>query len=227
LTKSLISFLLLFFLSTALQALDKECEAEIKAAVENEYKKEYKTILITSSKVEAATRENLSGFRYVALELQRRNLQRDNGIVLVILEDSNKISKRVFVRYKIDALMEIIKAKYNLQKDKIISSDELLTQSAPFKNYYSRPVAKDSIVGMSSKRFIPAGSIIYEKDIQRPPLVKKNSTSYATMDMEGIEIGLEVVSLEDGNSGETINVKSKNGKIMKALVRENGSLLIR
>ncbi len=208
-------------------ASTKQAETELQEAIKNEYKKEFPTILISDIQLTQTTKEDFGNLKYAAIEMQKQNLQRDNGIVLAVFETDKNSTKRLFVRYKIDALLEIVKAKYNLQKDKIIDENDVSAQNVPFKNFYSKPVPKESLIGLATKRFITTGSIIFEKDVGRPPFLKKNSVAYAAMKMDGLEIDLEVIALEDGDIGETINVKTKNGKTMKAYIHKDGKLEIR
>ncbi len=42
------------------------------------------------------------------------------------------------------------------------------------------------------------------------------------MTQDTLEIELEVTALEDGNADETINVKTKNGKMMRAFITKDG-----
>lgn len=222
--KLLASLSVIAVFAGSLLAFSTKTEAELKDAIKNEYQKEFPSILISDIKIEAATKENLAGLRYKALEIQKQNLQKDSGVILAIFDGERNSTKRLFIRYKIEALLEIVKAKYNLQKDKIIDLDDVLIENVPFKSFYAKPISKESVKGLAAKRFISVGSIIFEKDAGRSATLKKNSSSYAIMKMDGLEIELEVIALEDGNVGETINVKTKNGKIMKAFIGKDGRL---
>lgn len=227
LKKLLASLFVIAVFANFVFAFSQKTEGELKDAIKNEYQKEFPTILISDIKIEHTTKEDFGNLRYKAMEMQKQNLQKDSGVVLAIFEGDKNSTKRLFVRYKIEALLEIVKAKYNLQKDKIIDLDDVLADNVPFKNFYSKPISKESLKGLAAKRFMTAGSIIFEKDVGRSATLKKNSSSYATMKMDGLEIELEVVALEDGNIGETINVKTKNGKTMKAYLNKDGRLEIR
>ncbi len=202
---------------------DKKLEEAIKV----EYQKEYPSIIISSVKIEDMTKEDGAALEYVGLEMQKQNLQRDSGVVLAVFKTDKNSSKRVFVRYKIEALVGIVKAKYNLQKDKIITSEDIILDNIKFKIFYSKPLSEGSIQGLATKRFISAGTILTEKDAANPPAIKKNSTHSALMRQEGLEIELEVIALQDGNNGETISVKAKNGTTMKAFITQNNRLEIK
>ncbi len=113
--------------------------AELQEAIKTEYSKEYPSLLVTSVNITEAVREDTKNLTFKALELQKQNLQKNSGAVLVIFEDEKKITKKTFVRYEIEALLEVAKAKYNLPKDKIISSDDIIFENVQFKNFYSKP----------------------------------------------------------------------------------------
>ncbi len=196
--------------------------AELQEAIKTEYSKEYPSLLVTSVNITEAVREDTKNLTFKALELQKQNLQKNSGAVLVIFEDEKKITKKTFVRYEIEALLEVAKAKYNLPKDKIISSDDIIFENVQFKNFYSKPLNKQEVLGLATKRFIPAGTMITAKDAARAPLIKKGALIVATMTQDTLEIELEVTALEDGNADETINVKTKNGKMMRAFITKDG-----
>ncbi len=224
--KLLISFFLSVIATAQVFGFSQESEKKIEEAIKNEYIKEYPEIIISSVTIEDMTKESRQNWRYTALEMQKQNTQKDNGVVLAIFETEKNTTKRVFVRYKIEALLSIVKAKYNLQKDKIITSEDIITESIKFKNFYSKPIPESSAKGLVTKRFITVGTVLTDKDVARPSAVKKNSTLYALMRQKGLEIELEVIALQDGNIGETISVKAKNGTIMKALIKQDGRLEI-
>jgi len=226
LKKLLASFFLTAACAFSLLGFSQEAEKKLEDAIKNEYLKEYPSMIVSSIKIDDMTKENRQNFVYKALEMQKQNMHKDNGVVLAIFETEKNATKRVFVRYKIEALMSIVKAKYNLQKDKIITSDDIVTENIQFKNFSSKPLSESAAKGLATKRFIGFGTILTEKDAAKPSVIKKNSSQYASMYQQGLEIELEVIAMQDGNTGETISVKAKNGMIMRALINQNNKLEI-
>ncbi len=218
----MIKYLLVAILACNVLAFSPNTVTELQEAIKTEYSKEYPSLLVTSVNITEAVREDTKNLTFKALELQKQNLQKNSGAVLVIFEDEKKITKKTFVRYEIEALLEVAKAKYNLPKDKIISSDDIIFENVQFKNFYSKPLSKQEISGLATKRFIPAGTTITAKDATRAPLIKKGALIVATMTQDTLEIELEVTALEDGNADETINVKTKNGRMMRAFITKDG-----
>lgn len=208
-------------------AFSPKTTAELQEAIKIEYSKEYPSITITSVNITETVKEDTKNLTFKALELQRQNLQKNSGAVLVIFEDEKKATKKTFVRYEIEALLEVAKAKYNLPKDKIIGSDDVVFENIQFKNFYSKPLEKQEILGLATKRYIPIGAILSAKDAAKAALVKKGSLIVATMTQDTLEIELEVTALEDGNADETINVKTKNGRMMRAFITKDGWVQIK
>jgi len=212
--------------SAWLFGFSQETEKNVANAIKSEYLREYPNIIISDITLEDMTKENRQNLTYKAIEMQKQNTQKDHGVVLAVFENEKNATKKVFVRYKIEALITIVKAKYNLQKDKIITSEDIITESIKFKNFYSKPLLENNIKGLATKRFIAFGTMLTEKDAARPPTIKRGSSAYAIMHQQGLEIELEVIAMQDGDVGDTISVKAKNGMIMKALINKNNSLEI-
>jgi flagella basal body P-ring formation protein FlgA len=219
---NLTKAVLLLLLGSFAFAFSDKTANELKEAIKTEYAKEYPSITITSVNITETVKEDTKNLTFKALELQRQNLQKNSGAVLVIFEDEKKLTKKTFVRYEIEALLEVAKAKYNLPKDKIISLDDVVFENIQFKNFYSKPLEKQEILGLATRRYIPIGTMLSAKDAAKAPLVKKGSNIVATMTQDTLEIELEVTALEDGNADETINVKTKNGKMMRAFITKDG-----
>ncbi len=223
----LISLLINGAIAASLFAFSDKAEADLKSAIKNEYIKEYPQIAVVSIKVQEGSKESISGYRYSAIEMQRQNLTKNNGVVLAIFVNEKNETKRVFVRYEIEALLEVLKAKHNLQKDKILSQEDVNIENIALKNIFFKPLTKDELGSVSTKRFISGGTVITQKDASKPPAVRKNSIVYAVIRQDAIEIEMEVTALEDGDIGDTINVRAKNGKNMKALVASKERVEIR
>ena len=225
--KSLTSLLLTSLLALGLYGFSPQNIKELQEAIKIEYTKEYPKAAILDVKIQDISNQNTQNLQYKALEMQKQNLQKSSGVVLAVFEDDKNITKRVFVRYEIEALIEILKAKYNLQKDKILSTEDVIFENEKFKTFYSKPLDRESLGLVSAKRFITGGTILTEKDAARTPAVRKNSVIYAIFKQDSLEIELEVTALEDGGINDTISVKTKSGKMMRAFVAAKDRLEIR
>lgn len=223
----LICLLINWVVAAALFAFSDKTEAELKSAIKNEYTKEYPQIAIVSIKVQEGSKENVSGYRFSAIEMQRQNLSKNSGVVLAIFVNEKNETKRVFVRYEIEALLEVLKAKHNLQKDKILSQEDVNIENIALKNIFFKPLTKDELGSVSTRRFISVGTVITQKDASKPPAIRKNSLIYAVIRQDSIEIEMEVRALEDGDINDTINVRAKNGKNLKAFVASKERVEIR
>jgi flagella basal body P-ring formation protein FlgA len=227
LKKSLISFFIASLYTFSLYGFSPQNIKEMREAIKIEYLKEYPKAAILDVKIQDISNQNAQNLQYKALEMQRQNLQKNSGVVLAVFEDDKNITKKLFVRYDIEALIEVLKAKYNLQKDKILSLEDVEFENVKFKNFYSKPLDKESIGAVATKRFIASGTILTEKDAAKAPAVRKNSVIYAILKQDSLEIELEVTALEDGSVNDTISVRTKSGKTMRAFVVAKDRLEIR
>lgn len=219
-----ISALLYSALFVNVFGFSQDTKESIMLDIKNEYKREYPEIKISNIEIENISNDTQNGLRYRFLELQKQNLKKNFGVAAALFFTEKNTTKRVFIRYKIEAQLPIVKAKYNLQKDKIITEEDIVVEEAELKSFYSKPLTPKEVIGLATSRFISAKTTLYQKDAKRPPLIRKNSIAYASINEDGVAIEFEVIALEDGNVGDIINVKTKSGKMMKALIDKDGKM---
>lgn len=200
---------------------------ELINAVKTEYLKEYPSVIVSNVIVTDMSKEQPDDSRLVGVDLQRQSLTKNASTLIAVLENGQKKTKRVFVRYEVEALLPMPKAKYNIQKDKIIAEDDVEFENVKLRYLTAKPLGKEELGNVIAKRFLPAGTYITTREAARESLVRKNSTLTAVMIDGGLEIDIEVTALEDGNENQTINVRTKNGKTVKAIIKSKNRVEIR
>ena len=221
----ILTTLLLY--GSALFGFSEKTTTELTNAVKTEYLKEYPSIIVSNVIITDMSKEQPDDSRLVGMELQRQSLTKSSSTLIAILENGQKKTKRVFVRYEVEALLPMPKAKYNIQKDKIIAEDDVEYENVKLRYLTAKPLGKEELGNVIAKRFLPAGTYITTREAARESLVRKNSTLTAVMIDGGLEIDIEVTALEDGNENQTINVRTKNGKTVKAVVKSKNRVEIR
>lgn len=222
-----LGVVLFCFLRLSVFGFSGETELQIKESIKAEYLREYPSISIANVKIEIAAKMDTAGYRYKSIEPLRQNLNKSVGVASVTFESAQKTDKKIFVKYEIDASLEVLKAAYNIQKDKIITSSDTTSENIKFKNFFAKPLSKEQLKNVVAKRFIRAATVLTALDIAGASSVKRGSVMYAVISQDFLDIELEATTLEDGNVGDTINVKTKSGKVMKAYISSPSKLEIR
>jgi len=222
-----LGVVLFCFLRVTVFGFSGETELQIKESIKAEYLREYPGISISNVKIEIAAKMDTAEYRYKSIEPLRQNLNKSIGVASVTFESAQKIDKKIFVKYEIDASLEVLKAAYNIQKDKIITSSDTTSETVKFKNFFAKPLSKGQLKNVVAKRFIRAATVLTALDIAGASSVKRGSVMYAVISQDFLDIELEATTLEDGNVGDTINVKTKSGKVMKAYISSPSKLEIR
>lgn len=217
----------LFLLLLSLHGDDESFVLQLKQKVQTEYKKEYPSIEISKIEIDSPPIAQKDGYRLLSSTIQKQNLQRNNGVLVCLFAKKSGGEKKFFLKYKLEASLPVAKARYNLQKDKLLTAADVIEESIAFKNLFSKPHNSSSVVGLMAKRYIPSGTVITHNDAKLPPAVRKGDSVEALLRDGSVEVGIEVLALQDGYEGESITVKSKSGKIMKAFVNMGGRLELR
>lgn len=217
----------LLVLSAYLFGFSPESKTAIEAALKEEYAREYKDPIFASIKVESASKDEAKGYFFKGIEISPQNLTKNRGAGSAIFENSDGKVKKLFFRYELDVEIEVLKAVSNLQKDKIIDLREVTVERIKLKNLYAKPLKKESLKNLAAKRLIRAGSVITAQDVGEASAIKKGSSVNVVVIADFLEVETAGVALEDGEIGEHINVKTKNGKVMRAYISSPYRLEVR
>ena len=122
--------------------------------------------------------------------------------------------------------MPVFKAKYNLSKGKILTSNDYEQTEVDLDNLPSKVLQDLSVGAISTKRNIRKGNILTQNDFTRRLLIPKNSYVLAILRDGGLVLQFEAKALSGGNIGETIRIKTEEGKLFNAIIVSENKVVI-
>lgn len=133
------------------------------------------------------------------------------------------------------AIMQIsAEIKYPVAKKEISAQKEILSENIDFiwTDFFSiqKQYALDEkeIIGKTSAESVPAGHFFRSSSLHRPTLIQRGQVLQAAYTESHLSITVMVKALMSGGLDDMIEVKTLAGdKTLKALIKEDGSLLIR
>lgn len=191
--------------------------------IESEYLKSYQTMQINSIELDIPREESLAEFEVESMDLNSNRLRRDSGSFNVVFKRADEI-ERVYIRYKIDADILILKANRDIKRDELITKSDFSEELIKFDSLYHKPLTE--IEDLIARTYIREGRVLTEGVVERAPAIYRGQRVKAIMKDGYISIKFEAISLEDGLIGESIRVKNLSGVNFNAKVISNSKVEI-
>jgi len=98
-----------------------------------------------------------------------------------------------------------------IERGKQITERDLAVKRLPAQRVGAKALRDMAdIIGLNTRRRLPAGRPITARDIERPRLVKRGALVTITMTAPGIAVSARGRSLDDGGAGDVIRVRNVN-----------------
>jgi len=131
---------------------------------------------------------------------------------------SKKKKKRHFLSYELKAYIKVFKASHNIKRGKILTPNDLNHQEELFKRFTSLPLQGHLKEKMRLKKRLLKGKTLYLNDMQILPSVLKGKRVNVRFISGQVRLEFQAICLEDGQIGDEVNIKRKDGKRLKAKV---------
>lgn len=213
-------FLLVFSLSLSAANIE-----EIKQGFIKELKNEFENIKIISLVLDPQSRLDEDFKAYEFIKIAEGNFKKSRGFFRAIVRDK-KNEKNIFFRYFLEAKVEVLIARRNIVRNKIISAFDYTLASVDFENVpydYLYKIDEKLI----SKRNIKKESILRRNFFKIKPLIQKNDVVYGLLKDGQVSILLELKALGPGFKGQIIRLKNKEGKSILGQVIDKNTVLIK
>ena len=220
-------------ISGGIVTLDKQCyikyqKKDIKIALEEAFKKRYKSIKIIQLKITPINSfpKDFDNYLFDKIEIKKAKLRKKSGNFIVIYKNSKDKRVRIFFRYTLLAKIELFKAKHNIQSGKILSQNDFEKVKVYFDKIpinFSENLKNGKFI---SKNYIRKGSIITDYMLKRVTLVRKKDTLRSIIKDGSLQIEFFSKALQDGNKGDIIKTIGNNGKIYRAKIVGKGLVVI-
>lgn len=222
-----ISRLILFLMLISTFGLASKKDVVTKAVLA-EFKKQYPCLELNSLKVEATSSlpPNFKNYELINIELRASMLRRDSGSFRAVFK-TPKREKNLFFRFRIDANIDVFKAKHNLYNDKILLKSDYEKVSVKIDKLPSRVITCKMPDSLITKSYVRANSILtmnrfeHKKDLLRGASIKAHIKD-GTLVLE-----IKATLLEDANIGDVVRIKTDKGKSFRAkLISKNRAMIL-
>ncbi|MEA2073360.1 MAG: flagellar basal body P-ring formation chaperone FlgA [Campylobacterota bacterium] len=136
-------------------------------------------------------------------------------------------NKKIFFNYTIEARINVLIAKENIQKDEELSITNLKKNSIILDKFRAMPLQKINKATIQAKHRIKQGSVVTLRDTVNLTLVKRGSKVNVTVVESGISISFLAKANQNGRYGQSISITNSNGKKLKAVVTGRNTAEIR
>lgn len=150
----------------------------------------------------------------------------NKGILLLpvkITHEDNNTSKSI-VTIKVKLYKKIAKTINPIRRNDIINSGSLTSEVAEITNLNGTPISLNKdYTEYRIKHNLKAGVVLLEEHLELIPIIQKGEKAILHTGSNGVNVSLEVITRQDGVSGEIITVVNGN-KMYKAKVIDQFNL---
>ncbi|MFR4831202.1 MAG: flagellar basal body P-ring formation chaperone FlgA, partial [Campylobacter upsaliensis] len=136
------------------------------------------------------------------------------------------ISKNVFFRYFIRANLEVLRSTRAIKRGDRIGAFDYKIVMMDFDKVPSNALSKEDLNNLLAKNNISKNTILRQNMFKTTAIIKRNDQVIGVLKDKGIDVLIELVSLQSANLGERIRVKSKDGRVMQGIVMGKNRVLL-
>ncbi len=153
-------------------------------------------------------------------------LGRISSIVTIYV--NGKPARRARVCGYIECYKTVVCAKNGLIKGQIIKENDLKLIRLPISKLKGKFFdTKEEIIGLSAKRTLRPGQVIYGRNLMKPVLVKRGSRVLIVAKSPFIEVTCPGVVVEKGGLGDFVRVKNlQSKKVIIAQVKDKNTVYV-
>ena len=189
----------------------------VKTALAQEFKAQNPKIIIKNVELQTATLpKNFAEFEFI--KLGEAKFAKASGYLRAVFKTPENSTKNVFFRYFVRAKLEILRANRDLQRGEVLKATDYSIIFYDFDKVPMGAIEKDDDLDLIARTTVRKHSILRQNMFKANHLVKTNAKMKGILDDGEVKMSIEVSTIEAGNKGDTIKVKTKDGKIMQAII---------
>lgn len=211
-------FLCLLLCLASAFGLGEEANVEqVKFALAQEFKAQNPKIIIHNVELHTATLpKNFSAYEFI--KLGEGNFVKASGYLRAEFKTPENIKKNVFFRYFVKGKLEILRANKDLSRGDILEASDYNIIFYDFDKVPLGAIEKDDDLDLVARTSVRKNTILKKNMFKANYLVKKDAKMKAVLDDGEVKMSVDVSALESGNKGDTIKVKTKDGKVLQAII---------
>lgn len=213
--------LILFFLS-ALTAGNLE---KIKNSLAKEFQNNFPNIIIKNIDLKITSLpKDFESFEFLRMASGKFN--RATGFLRAEFKTPQNLQKNVFFRYFINAHLEVLKSTRNIKRGDRLGALDYRSVFMDFDKVPSNALSKDDLVNLLAKNNINKNTILRENMFKTTAIIKRGDLVVGVLKDGGVDVLIDLVSLQSANLSEKIRVKNKEGKVMQGIVIGKNRVLL-
>lgn len=175
--------------------------------------------------VKASLPPDFKRYQLVDIVLSNTTLKKTSGSFAAVFSVGNK-ERKLYFAYDIQAKVRVFKAKRNLLNGTILTNDDFETTFVSLDNLPTHAIVQDIGDNLIVKNSIKEGQVLtdYLFDIRR--LVYKKEAIKALYKDDGLVIEVPATLLDDGDLGDTVKIKTEQGKVLNAKIISSKEAII-
>lgn len=154
-----------------------------------------------------------------------RPVQRGQGTVAVACSGTSPW--RLFVPVRVTQQVAVLVVRHGLTAGQVIAADDLEARSQSAATLpYDYVTDAASVVGLTARRALPAGTVLAATTLDRPTLVARGAIVTLISGAGPIQVKSNGVALEPGRVRERVRVRSDSGRVVEGIVESTGEVRV-
>ncbi|MDO4674508.1 flagellar basal body P-ring formation chaperone FlgA [Campylobacter sp.] len=197
----------------------------VKDALAKEYQNNFPQIIIKQIdlKITSLPKE-FENFEF--LRIANGKFNKAQGFVRAEFKTHQNISKNVFFRYFIRANLEVLRSTRAIKRGDRLGALDYRIVLMDFDKVPSNALSIDDLNNILAKNNINKNTILRENMFKTTAIIKRGDLVVGVLRDSGVDVLIELVSLQSANLSERIRLKSKEGKVMQGTVIGKNRVLL-
>ena len=198
----------------------------VKAALAQEFRAQNPKIIIRNVELQTGTLpKNFAAYEFIKLGEAR--FVKASGYVRAVFKTPENTQKNVFFRYFIKAKVEVLRANRDIARGEVLASTDYNIVFYDFDKVPLWALEKDDALDLIARTAVRKHSILKQNMFKANHLVKPNAQLMAVLGDGEVKMSVEVAAIEAGNKGDTIKVKTKDGKVLQAVIVDKNQVSLK
>jgi flagella basal body P-ring formation protein FlgA len=159
----------------------------------------------------------LSFYKITEIKINPSAYRKSKGTFEITLKkEGNK--RKIYLKFDIDATIDVFKANYNLRNGKILQKDDYNRARVKFERLRAGVITNELQKNYIVKGYIKKGSILNFNHFRVKKDILKNQFIKAILQDGSLVLEIDAHLQEDANIGDVVRIKTVSGKSLEAKI---------
>jgi len=166
-------------------------------------------------------------YTLVQTRLSDANVRNAQGTFSAVFADGQGLRRTLYFRFHVEATLTGFKAKHNLPNGKILTLSDIESVRFALESLPSMPLQEVKPDTLVVKQYVRENTLLLERQFDAKLLVQRRSSVEALIQDGALAIGVRAQALEGGNKGDTIRIRTNEGKVFQARILSKNKVIIK